>query len=209
MRKPFVLIAAAALGSGWIGSQAGANAIEFVPTGPTAIAVGQTTSFDVVVQIDPNVSGATFLVDVAGLEILSASNAMSGTNGFTSNFALRQDPSFVAWPGAVCVGDPDPVCTTARPGAPWAGNAGGLSGATFAAGTYTIGSYVVVGATEGTATVSAVIRPGFEWLDGGFVALPNPTSNVLQIAVPEPGRVLLLASGVAGLALLRRLRRRS
>lgn len=202
-----MLIAAAALVSGWIASDAAANAIEFVATGPTEIAVGETTSFDVVVQIDPDVSAATFQVDVAGLEIRSGTNDMAGTNGLTANFDLRQ-LNFVPWPGSICQGDENPTCTTAAPGAPSAGNAGGLSGSTFAAGTYTIGSYTVVGATEGTATVSAEIRPGLEWVDGNFDALPSPTSNVLQIAVPEPGRVLLVASGVAGLALLARIRTR-
>lgn len=207
MRKPFALMATAlGLVSDSIVSDARANSIEFVATGPTTIAVGETTTFDVVVQIDPNVSGATFQVDVVGLEILSGSNDMSGTNGFTSNFSLRQ-ASFVPWPGASCVGDPDPVCTTAAPGAPSAGNAGGLSGSTFAAGTYTIGSYTVVGSTEGTGTVSVLIKPGFQWLDGEFDALPNPTSNVLEIEIPEPGQVLLLGSGVVGLALLGRIRK--
>ena len=206
MHRPFVLIAAAALGLGSVASDAGANSIEFVPTGPTAIVVGQTTTFDVVVQIDPNVSGATFQVDVVGLEILSGSNDMSGTNGFTANFDLRQ-ATFVPWPGASCAGETDPTCTTAAPGAPSAGNAGGLSGSTFAAGTYTIGSYTVVGKTQGVGTVSAVIRPGFEWLGGEFDVLPNPTSNVLEIEIPEPGHVLLLGSGVVGLALLGRIRK--
>ena len=207
MRRPFVLIAAAALGSGWIASDAAANAIEFVATGPIEIAVGEETSFDVVVQIDPNVSAATFQVDVEGLEILSGANDMTGTNGLTANFDLRQ-LNFLPWPGSICQGGEYPTCTTPPPGAPSAGNAGGLSESTFAAGTYTIGSYTVVGVTEGTATVSAEIRPGLEWLDGDFNALPSPTSNVLEIAVPEPGRVLQLASCVAGLALLARIRTR-
>jgi hypothetical protein len=212
MRRPFVLIAAAALGSGWIASDAGANAVTFVATGPTTIEVDDTTTFDVVVQIDPDVSGATFHVDVSGLGILSATNDMTGTNGLTANFSLRQ-PSFAEWPGPTCFGDPDPTCVTIAPGAPLAGNAGGLSASTFTSGTYTIGSYTVVGTSEGTGTVEAIVEPGLEWVDGGpggeFNLLPNPTSNVLEITViPEPGLVVLLASGVVGLAVLGRSRRR-
>jgi hypothetical protein len=203
-------IMAAVLGLGWIASDASANLITFVATGPTTIEAGATTTFDVVMQIDPDVSGATFQVDVVGLGLISASNDMVGTGGSTANFSLRQ-LNFVTWPGTSCAGGgDDPTCTTTPPGAPSAGNAGGLSLSTLSAGTYAIGSYTVVGNTVGIGTVSALIKPGFEWIDGSFNALPNPTSNVLEITViPEPGQVLLLGSGVVALAVLGRSRIKS
>jgi hypothetical protein len=204
MQKVFAIIAAA-LGLGWIASDASANSVTFVATGPTTITVGETTTFDVVMQIDPGVSCATFQVDVVRLGLVSANNAMAGTNASTANFSLRQ-LSFFEWPGTICVGDEDPICSATAPGAPSAGNAGGLSLSDFTPGTYTIGSYTVVGQTEGIGTVSVLIKPGFEWLDGGFAPLPNPTSNVLAITIPEPGQVLLLGSGVVALAVLGRSR---
>jgi len=208
MQKIFA-IAAAVLGFCWIVSDASANSITFVATGPTSISVGETTTFDVVMQIDADMAGATFQVDVVGLRILSASNQMAGTNGSTANFSLRQ-LDFVEWPETSCEGGEDPICTiTTAPGAPSAGNAGGLTVSTFTPGTYTIGSYTVVGSTVGIGTVSVLIKPDLEWLDGGGNVLPNPTSNVLEIMIPEPGQVLLLGSGVVGLAVLGRSRMKS
>lgn len=226
MRNPLATAFATALfGLGGFASVAGANSLTLVPTGPTFLStVGDTTTFDVVMQIDPyfvmgqNLGGptsATAHVDVVGAaRIISGTNDMQGTGLGTANFNLRDISNFNAM--GTCSSTGTATTCTNPYGATSAGNIGGLAfpgGAIL--GTYTIGSFTLQAFSVGTTTVSIRIRrPGFEWADGNFNEMPDPTTNTLVITsglsaaslvgTPEPSTAALIGLGLAGLVAVSR-----
>jgi hypothetical protein len=210
MRSPLATALAAILfGLGGLASVAGANSLTLVPTGPTSLgSVGETTTFDIVMQLDPYVVmgedlggpiAAVAQVDVAGAaRIISGTNDMAGTNLYTANFKLRE-LSFMDELGTCSVAGTATTCTYAD-GAPSAGNIGGITLGTSNLGTYTIGSYTLQAFSVGTTTVSIRFRPGgYEWFDVNLNVMPFPTTNTLVISTPEPSTAALIGLGLAGL----------
>jgi hypothetical protein len=220
MRSPFVaVLSAIVFGLGGLASTAGASSLTLVPTGPTSLgSVGETTTFDVVMQLDPYfVMGAdvgtmlaTAQLDAIGAaRIISGTNDMAGTNLATANFGLRWLPFNRL--GSCAVAGTATICSYA-PGASSAGNIGGLNLAPANPGTYTIGRYTLQAFSVGTTTVSFRFRPGVnEWLDGNGDPMPFPTTNTLilasgpdaspPISTPEPSTALLTALGITALVI--------
>src|SRR3990172_8804945 len=193
MRKLFVTMAAGALlGLGGFVSNASANSLTLVATGPVALVVGQTSTFNIVMTLDPInlTSYATAQVDALGAGVLmtTGGNNMTGTGLGTSNYALRTLAFGLLSPQVAPCAGANPVCTYA-PGAPSAGNIGGTAGAAATPGTYTIGTYTVEAFSVGTTTVQFRFRAGVnEWLDtSGNNQIAYPTTNtVLFSVIPEP-----------------------
>jgi len=194
------LIAALSL----ISSIASANSLTLVPTGPTNLgAIGETTTFQVVMELSQAVAAALAHVDVTGAaRIVSGTNDLTGTGLFDAGFKLN-DLSFNQ------IGSCEPfiggaggsrTCTAAI-GAPSAGRIGGLSLVGAVPGTYTIGSFTVQAFSLGTTTITFRLTGAGvdEWLDpAGNVIDGAPSTNSLVIA-PEPATASLVGIGLVGL----------